>query len=158
MTKQFNSQNQIWYEHQDNVVKVGFTKSFLDSLQQCWHILPANLQRFREKSPLMVVETNDTLISIMSPVAANFSEWSDKAQNFPDQLTENDVVLQLRQGVAAPMPVEPTIRGDMDWAVDEPAPMLEVQIAEMREREAQARRRIMGQAAAPAPRRNLGNF
>jgi hypothetical protein len=100
MTKQVNHKNQIWFEQQDNVVKVGFTKSFLEKLEQCWHILPANMGRFREHSPLMVIETNDALISVKSPVSANFSQWSDKAQNFPDQLTEEDVVLEMYTGPA----------------------------------------------------------
>lgn len=43
----------------------------------------------------MVVETNDNLISIMSPVTAHFAQWADKAQNFPYMLNENDVVLEM---------------------------------------------------------------
>jgi hypothetical protein len=98
MTRQVNDTNQIWYERQDQTVKIGFTKSFLEGLDQCWHILPANLERFKAKAPLLTVETNDALISILSPVAGNFMQYSDKAQNFPDKLTEEDVILELRDG------------------------------------------------------------
>jgi glycine cleavage system H lipoate-binding protein len=100
MTKQVNSKNQIWFEQNDNVVTVGFTRQFLELMGECWHIVPANMERFRAHAPLMVVETNDSLISIKSPVAANFTSFNAKAQNFPDQLTEDDVVLEMRVGPA----------------------------------------------------------
>jgi hypothetical protein len=118
MTKQVNHKNQIWFEQQDNVVKVGFTKSFLEGLDQCWHILPANMGRFREHSPLMVIETNDALVSVKSPVSAHFSQWSDKAQNFPDQLTEDDVVLEIYTGPAQRREPQPRVIEDDEnqWA------------------------------------------
>jgi glycine cleavage system H lipoate-binding protein len=100
MTKQVNTKNQIWFEQNDNVVTVGFTRQFLELMGECWHIVPANMERFRAHAPLMVVETNDSLISIKSPVAANFTSFNAKAQNFPDQLTEDDVILEMRVGPA----------------------------------------------------------
>lgn len=96
--RQTNDKNQIWFERQDQETNIGFTQDFLNSLDQCWHILPANLETFREKSPLLTIETNDALISIVSPIKGNFFEFSPKAQNFPTKLTENDVVMQLRHG------------------------------------------------------------
>lgn len=116
--KTVNDKQQIWFERNNNLVTVGFTKPFLDSLDQCWHILPANLQRFREKAPLMVIETNDSLISILSPVTAHFDHWSDKAQNFPYKLTEEDVVLSMnvtdaRRTINNAPPV--TVGGNRMW-------------------------------------------
>lgn len=114
MTKQYDSKNQIWFKQEDNTVKIGFTKSFLEGMDQCWHILPANLSKFRSKSPLLTVETNDSLISIMSPVSGNFMQYSDKAQNFPDKLTEDDVVVEIGMGAAArpPQVMDEAVRQD----------------------------------------------
>jgi glycine cleavage system H lipoate-binding protein len=121
--KQFNQKNQIWFEQNDGVVTVGFTKSFLDGLDQCWHVLPANNQRFREKAPLMVVETNDALISIMSPVSANFVQWERKAQDFPDQLTEDDVILTMTTARVAAQPRVEAVNpmGDLQWGAPQVA-------------------------------------
>lgn len=116
MTKQVNNKNQIWYEQtEQGVTKIGFTRSFLDGMDQCWHILPGNMERFREKAPLMVVETNDALVSILSPITGNFGQWSVKAQDFPNQLTEDDVVMEIRQG--------PRIEQPMDEVPDHPRVM-----------------------------------
>lgn len=136
--KQFNQKNQIWFEQNDGVVTVGFTKSFLDGLDQCWHVLPANNQRFREKGPLMVVETNDSLISIMSPVSANFVQWERKAQDFPDQLTEDDVILTMTTArvVAQPRaedPVQP-----LQWG----APQVAINVNQARQPMAPPRARV----------------
>lgn len=111
MTKQVDARNQIWYEQQDNLVKIGFTKAFLQDMDQCWHILPANLTKFRSKAPLLTVETNDALISIMSPVSGNFMQYSHKAQNFPDKLTEDDVVVEIGLGPAIRQPDQPVQAG-----------------------------------------------
>jgi glycine cleavage system H lipoate-binding protein len=95
MTRQVDSKNQIWFEKQEQVTTIGFTQTFLNSLDQCWHILPANTEKFREKSPLLTVETNDALVSILSPVSGSFLEFTAKAQNFPNKLTEGDVIIKL---------------------------------------------------------------
>lgn len=85
----------IWCETQGTVTKIGFNQSFLDTLEECWHILPANLEKIKVKSPLCTVESNDSLISILSPIGGNFMTWNEKATNFPDKLTENDIVMEL---------------------------------------------------------------
>lgn len=98
MARQTDDKNQVWYKKEGTAITIGFTKDFLTSLDQCWHILPASLEQFKPKAPLLTVETTDALISIMSPVAGNFMQFSQRAQNFPDKLTEDDVVLELREG------------------------------------------------------------
>lgn len=90
-----DSKNQIWYNEQGENIQIGFTQSFLDSLEQCWHIMPATQDRFRLKAPLLTIETNEHLFSILSPVAGRFVRIDPKAQNFPDKLKEADVVLEL---------------------------------------------------------------
>lgn len=109
--RKYNSKNQIWYDENDESVRIGFTQSFLDTLDQCWHILPSNTERFKLKAPLLTVETNDALISIMSPVAGNFMNYSDKAQNFPDRLIESDVIMELSLKAVTRAQVAP-VRGN----------------------------------------------
>lgn len=93
--RKINSANQIWYEESDAGYRIGFTKSFLAGMDQCWHILPAHNERFKLKSPLLTIETNEALFSILSPVVGFLDRVDDKAQNFPDQLTEDDAVMML---------------------------------------------------------------
>lgn len=95
MSKITDALNQIWYEQDGKQVKVGLTRSFLDQLDECWHILPGNLRNIKAKTPLMTMETNDGLIPIMSPVSGNVVRWETRATNFPDQLTEEDVIMVL---------------------------------------------------------------
>lgn len=95
MSKMTNSLNQLWYQKDGDVFNMGLTRNFLESLDECWHILPTNISRVKEKSPLFTIETNDSLLSILSPVAGNFLNWNDRATNFPDKLTETDVIIKL---------------------------------------------------------------
>lgn len=95
MSKMTNSLNQLWYQKDGDVFNMGLTRNFLESLDECWHILPTNTSRVKEKSPLFTIETNDSLLSILSPVAGNFLNWNDRATNFPDKLTEADVIIKL---------------------------------------------------------------
>ncbi len=93
--RKVDAKNQIWYTQDGEVVKLGLTKSFIDSLDQCWHILPANTEQVRKKSPLFVVETNDSMISIMSPLEGYVNMYNMDAQDFPDRLDENTVLMEL---------------------------------------------------------------
>lgn len=95
--KLFDSKNQIWFEKDGDIVRVGFTNNFLAQMDECWHILPAGKQ-VKEKDPLMAVETNDGLLSIRSPATGYIMDFSDKAMNFPDKLTAEDVVVCVNGG------------------------------------------------------------
>lgn len=106
MSKMTNSLNQLWYQKDGDVFNMGLTRNFLESLDECWHILPTNTSRVKEKSPLFTIETNDSLLSILSPVAGNFLNWNDRATNFPDKLTEADVIIKLStKEIAKPEPL-----------------------------------------------------
>ena len=107
MSKITDALNQIWYEQDGKQVKVGLTRNFLDTLDECWHILPANTRAIKAKSPLMTVETNDSLVSVLSPVSGNVVRWETRATNFPDQLTENDVIMVLSSEKQAEVAVDP---------------------------------------------------
>jgi hypothetical protein len=106
--KQTDKLNQIWYETSDEVTRIGLTASFLEQLDQCWHILPPSARQIRMKAPLFTVETNDSLVSVLSPVAGNFLNWNDRATNFPDKLRDTDVIIELTSKVI-PEPVAPPV-------------------------------------------------
>lgn len=91
----------IWYTDDGKMVNVGFTRSFLDRMAECWHVMPAHTSRVREKSPLITIESNEEMFSIPSPITGNIRNFSDKASNFPDRLVETDVICQIVRGEAA---------------------------------------------------------
>ncbi len=90
-----DAKNQIWYTQEKNMITVGFTKSFLDSLDECWHILPACNKKFTKKAPLLTIETNDSLLSILSPFEGHFMSFNTKASNFPEKIVETDVIIEI---------------------------------------------------------------
>jgi glycine cleavage system H lipoate-binding protein len=109
MPKVVNDLNQIWVESDGGEhVKIGFTRDFLQQLDQCWHILPANNSRFKKQMPLMTVETNDGLVSILSPVTGYLQNFDRKAQDFPDKLTEEDVILSINVAEKKAVKKEPS--------------------------------------------------
>jgi glycine cleavage system H lipoate-binding protein len=87
--------NQIWFMQDGAVTRIGLTQSFINSLDECWQILPANTREFKKKSPLFTVETNDALISIMSPINGHLNMFNTTARDFPDHLTEDMVIMEL---------------------------------------------------------------
>lgn len=95
MSKLTNALNQIWYEQDGKQVKVGLTRDFLAQLEECWHILPGHNRTIKAKSPLFTMETNDGLIPVLAPISGSVVSWDAKATNFPDKLTENDVIMVL---------------------------------------------------------------
>lgn len=113
------------------MINVGFTPNFLQILEECWHILPYGKGVIREKDPLMAVETNDELLSIQSPISGVLMNFSEKAMNFPDKLTSDDVIVSLnpdtkyKPEVVTVAPRRPILGGfdpaaPIDWAaIDE---------------------------------------
>ena len=92
--------SKIWTVVEGNYVKVGFERSFLNQMDQCWHIMPAQARGvLRAKHPLLVVETNDEVISIPSPVEGTVHHFNDKARNFPDKITETDTIITINTKV-----------------------------------------------------------
>lgn len=91
---QTNAKDQIWFQKKLDIVEIGFTNRYLEELNQCWHILPARPldEAIKEKSPLMSIETNDSLCSILSPVDGFIKEFNESAINFPDKLLSTDIL------------------------------------------------------------------
>lgn len=87
----------LWVETlPEGTINVGFTQPCIEEkLQECFHVLPADVVRTKREQPLLVLETNDGLVSIKSPVNGHITFFSDKARNFPDRLSEEDVIVTL---------------------------------------------------------------
>jgi glycine cleavage system H lipoate-binding protein len=151
MTKVVDSRNQIWHEVNGERVTIGLTRSFLDTLDECWHILPGG-STIKAKAPLMTIETNDSLVSILSPVAGSFVDFNPNATNFPDKLTENDVVMTITTGRQARTVAEEPVPG---FDRDNHAARMRVAEAEIRARLATGiHRPAVPRATAAAPRMN----
>jgi glycine cleavage system H lipoate-binding protein len=123
--KQTDQKNQIWFYKDGDLVRVGFTNNFIQRMDECWHILPYGKGKIAEKDPLMAVETNDELVSIAAPVAGILAEFSNKAMNFPDKLTADDVIVSLNTNPKATTPVQERRAGilgnrgfAMNWDID----------------------------------------
>jgi glycine cleavage system H lipoate-binding protein len=95
----------LWYEKQsDGTVHIGFTQAFItQAMEECFHVLPADYRNLFENKAALVIESNDGVKSLKSPVTGTIVEFNTKARNFPDRLTEDDVILKVRpQGVTIP--------------------------------------------------------
>lgn len=135
----------IWVLRNGESTKIGFTRSFINSLNHCWHIMPGNVRQVKEKSPLLAIESHEGLISVPSPVTGNVVFWNDKASNFPEKLTEEDVIVEIGAGTAMTPNIRTAVRFEED---DESVPFDEPVDAPRRPRtnaelvqEAVARRR-----------------
>lgn len=95
----------IWTERDARGVDlIGFRQSYIDQvLGECFHVVQADTKKARKGSPLMVLETNDGTNRVRSPVTGTIIRFSDKARNFPDRLTEDDVIVEvLPEGAILP--------------------------------------------------------
>jgi len=92
----------IWQEtDKAGVVSIGLRQTYLEEkMQECFHILQADAQHLKKGGPMMVIETNDGLESLKSPLTGRITFFNDKARNFPDRLVEDDVIFTvLPEGV-----------------------------------------------------------
>lgn len=97
----------LWMEKQeDGRVRLGFARRFIeDRLGECFHVMQADTQSVKKGGPLLVIETNDGLRTLKSPLAGSILRFDAKARNFPDKLLEDDTILEvLPQGVKLPAP------------------------------------------------------
>ena len=95
MTKEFAGD--LWMEQQtDGRVRLGFRKHFIDArCGECFHIMQADVQQVKKGGPLFVLESNDGLTPVKSPLAGKILYFNTKARNFPDRLIEEDVLLEI---------------------------------------------------------------
>jgi hypothetical protein len=108
-----STKGNLWYEkQQDGVMNIGFTQTFIQqALNECFHILPADSRNVLENGALLVIETNDGVQSLKSPVTGTIVEFNTKARNFPDRIKEEDVILKvLPKGVVIPTVAKPAVK------------------------------------------------
>lgn len=96
--KETSKDGRVWFEKKGTEIQMGFTPQMLGELDDCWHLLPAasNKQEIRENQPLLSVETNDGLFSVPTPVSGIITFFDNKAMNFPQKLTTDDVVCVVK--------------------------------------------------------------
>lgn len=105
--------DQVWTEEvKSGELNVGFTQRFInDKLPECFHVLQADSTHLFEGSPMLVIETNDGLESIKSPITGTVIMFNAKARNFPDRITEEDVILTVvPKGIKVAMEKKVTYR------------------------------------------------
>lgn len=105
----------VWTEAEsDGHIRIGFSRRFIeDRLSECFHVMPADTKALRKGGPMLVIETNDGLESLKSPITGSILVFNEKARNFPDRLTEEDDILQVcPEGVSLPIYKETAFRWD----------------------------------------------
>ena len=91
-----------WFEKQrDGKTNIGFTSTFLESLDECWHIMAGATSKVAIKvdQPLCSVETNEGLFSIPSPVSGVITFFDTRAMNFPEKLNDTHTIAQIAEKV-----------------------------------------------------------
>lgn len=113
----------IWTEAgADGRVRMGFSRRFIEErLGECFHVMQADIKSVKKGEPLLVIETNDGLESLKSPLSGNILVFNAKARNFPDRLVEEDCILEiLPEGVK--LPVKTKKVPEFDVLVQAPQP------------------------------------
>lgn len=86
----------IWVRtNKDGTVSVGLTAQTIGRMGECFHIMQADTEDVIEGQPMLVMETNDGLESIKSPVTGRVVVFNDRARDFPDKLTQDESILTL---------------------------------------------------------------
>jgi len=90
-------QGDIWIDEQeDGTINIGFVQAFINrKMNECFHVLQADTRRVEQEGAMLVIETNDALESIKAPITGQVSYFNSKARNFPDRLTQEDIILTL---------------------------------------------------------------
>lgn len=144
--KQVSTCGKLWFMKQNEEVKVGFTAKFLEEVHKCWHVTPATNKKVEAKSPLLTVETDESLFTVNSPVSGELYSFSDAALNFPDNIQEDQVIAVIgpeKKKVAKAVP-------NMGNRIDIDLAQLEEQMVAQQRREADERHRQELRAAIAA--------
>lgn len=111
----------IWVRANGDSAEVGFVPEFLKMFQEeGWNVIP-NTGSIKKGQPLMAVETNDSLLSIISPVDGEVQEVAFHAQNSPEKLTTDCRVLTIFTGKKV-VKKKPTTASVSGFIFDEFAP------------------------------------
>jgi len=88
----------IWVQtSRDGMVSVGLTRDYIrQKLGECFHIMQADAGQLTLNQPMLVLETNDGLETIKSPVSGVIVHFNWRARDFPDKLTEEETILVIK--------------------------------------------------------------
>jgi len=156
--KRVCEKNQIWYTEKGSQTEIGFTADFLNTVKEAWHVVPVSLkEKVKPTHPLLAVETNDALFTVFSPREGQITTFNSKAHNFPDQLTEDDVICVLdsapQRAQEAP---QAGIAGGLRFEPTQAQREIFARIAEQEERRALQRRGEFRAQAVNIPAPNFG--
>lgn len=89
--------NTLWSETDSRgVVKIGFNREYIETkLGECFHVMQADRKFARKGQPLLVLETNDAVERLPSPVTGTIITFNHKASDFPDRLSTEDIILEI---------------------------------------------------------------
>lgn len=87
----------VWIRtNKDGTVSVGLTAQYIrDRACECFHIMQADTEEVWEGQPMLVMETNDGMETVKSPVTGRVLVFNDRARDFPDKLKEEESILTL---------------------------------------------------------------
>jgi glycine cleavage system H lipoate-binding protein len=87
----------LWTETSPRgTLRIGFTQRFIEEkLGECFHVMQADLNKVVRGGPMLVIETNDGLENLKSPVTGSILVFNDRARNFPDRLKEEETILEV---------------------------------------------------------------
>jgi hypothetical protein len=83
--------NIFWTKEEENQIKLGFTKAFLEKAAELWHVYPIK-HKLSKGKPFLVIECTEEQFSIESPLTGKLTYMNEKAITFPCLLKEDDVV------------------------------------------------------------------
>lgn len=124
---EIDKSGRIWYlKEKGDLIRIGLTQSTIDEIrEECWHILPNfRAKPLKEGVPLFSFETNDRLVSVITPFAGYLVDFSDKAQNDPQMLTEDEPIATI--STKAPKQKQAKEITNIIWDDLRPMPILPV--------------------------------
>lgn len=112
--------DEIWVDEQaDGTINIGFSQSFINrKMAECFHVIQADTRKVEADGPLLVIESNDMLESLKSPTTGKVIYFNSKARNFPDKLTEEDVIISVMPPKADPRVQREVVRPLDQWYND----------------------------------------
>lgn len=109
-SKVFEKDGRLWYEEvTPGNYHIGLTDEILSRVRnECWSIIP-NVGNIKKGQPLFAIETNDELLSILSPFTGRVLDVEFAAQNSPEKLTSATRIVTFGTGArkVAPPPPPP---------------------------------------------------
>lgn len=111
----------IWVQtNKDGTMSVGLTADFIrNKMGECFHIMQADKDDVIENQPMLVLETNDGLESVRSPITGRVLSFNRKAVDFPDKLNETESILTIMPAGVVKKAKTTTVR-HRTWAEEFP--------------------------------------